>query len=59
MANGENGANGARAQRHVNKENNREHVSATHLRHNMAEANAKETQVNFKIATDMSRAQVS
>ena len=59
MANGENGANGARAQSHVSKENNREHVSATHLRHNMAEANAKETQVNFKIATDMSRAQVS
>lgn len=59
MATGENGANGACAQRHVNKENSREHVSATHLRHNMAETNAKETQVNFKIATDKSRAQVS
>ena len=59
METGENGANGALAQRRVNRESSREHVYVTHLRHNMAEINARETQVKFKIATKMCRAQVS
>ncbi|XP_068756600.1 coadhesin-like [Montipora capricornis] len=56
---GEIGADGALAQRLVNKESNHENVNATHLSQNMVERPAQVTQVKARIAKKMSHVQLT
>lgn len=56
---GEIGADGALAQRLVNKASNHENVNATHLSQNMVERPAQVTQVKARIAKKMSHVQLT
>ena len=58
METGDNGVNGVHVLRHVNKENRRGNVNATHLLHCMVERNVMESLMKLKIATKTYHVQV-
>ena len=51
METGVRGADGARALKHANKENNQEHVNVIHQLHNMEERNVTERGRKLRFAT--------